>query len=251
MTNFVSKRAALLAAGVAALGLSLTACGSGGSTASAGAAGAPAAGSSVAAAAGSVTSGGGGTAQQTGAQTSGGGRTGSTGSGSTGTKGTGGSASGTAQAGGPGMSAGGGPGNGCTPGQVSVTSADGGAGMGHQGVVLVFRNTSSNGCSLYGYPGVAAVDASGKQVDQAQRTLNGYLGGAQSVTAVQLAPGAQASALLEGDDVPSGNKPCLTYASLLVTPPGTKTSTPLGVTVADCDGLQVHPVVTGASGSAQ
>src|SRR3989442_952190 len=61
---------------------------------------------------------------------------------------------------------------------VSVGAHD--AGSGHRGVVLVFTNTGAQPCRLFGYPGVAGLDAGGAQVAQARRTPNGYLGGLAS-----------------------------------------------------------------------
>ena len=139
---------------------------------------------------------------------------------------------------------------------MSVSLGRSDAGAGHVGTVLVFRNTGTGRCALSGYPGVAGLDANGAQVAQARRTANGYLGGLQSGLTtgpeVPLAPGAAASALVEGTDVPVGSATsCPSYPALLVTPPGTTVSVRL--VLADpfpgCSGLMVHPVVPGLTGS--
>ena len=81
---------------------------------------------------------------------------------------------------------------------------------------------------------MAGLDAGGAQVEQARRTANGYLGGLQSGLTtgpeVMLAPGAVASALVEGTDIPSGTATsCPSYPVLLVTPPGATVSVRLAL----------------------
>jgi hypothetical protein len=134
----------------------------------------------------------------------------------------------------------------CGFSQLAVTATFGGVGLGHEGVLLLFKNTSSVTCSLYGYPGVAGLNAEGVQITQATRTLNGYLGGAgKSAPHVSLEPGATASAIVEGTDIPIGSATsCPTYSSLLVTPPNETQSVAIHISLPGCSGLQVHPVVT-------
>lgn len=140
----------------------------------------------------------------------------------------------------------------CAFSQLDV-SATGNSGAGHIGVVLRFKNTSTETCTLVGYPGVAALNAAGKQVVQAKRTLSEYLGGiptGQRPPVVTLTPGASASALVEGTDVPTGNAhACPTYPKLLVTPPNTRQSVTILMSMPGCSPIEVHPVVSGASGS--
>ncbi len=139
----------------------------------------------------------------------------------------------------------------CRFSQLTVTSGSPHAGLGHVGVVLLFKNVGSETCTLFGYPGVAGLNAQGVQITQAVRTQNGYLGGAgQSVSDVILVPVKTASAIVEGTDVPTGNATtCPTYASLLVTPPNTTQSVKIDVSLPGCSGLQVHPIVPGSTGS--
>lgn len=121
--------------------------------------------------------------------------------------------------------------------------------MGHSGAVLVFTNTSGAACTLYGYPGVAGLNAAGKQIAQAKRTLNGYLGSGYQVRTVRVPAGGRASALVEATSVPSGNATsCPTYTALLVTPPNTTKSMKVDVKLPGCGGLEVHPVVPGTTG---
>ena len=144
----------------------------------------------------------------------------------------------------------------CTSAQLSISLGQTGAGLGHEGGTILFTNTGTTACSLSGYPGVAALSSAGAQVQQAQRTPNGYLGGMETGSTtpplVDLRPGAVASALVEGTDVPEGTATsCPTYPALLVTPPTSTHSTRIALSLPGCSPLQVHPVVSGATGTTQ
>lgn len=137
----------------------------------------------------------------------------------------------------------------CRPEDLGVAAGRSLATSGHVGVTILFRNVSRTGCTLEGYPGVAGLDAQGHQAVQATRSTNGYLGGTYGVRNIMVAPGASASAMVEGTDVPSGMATsCATYPALLVTAPGHTDSHVVHVSVPGCSGLQVHPVVVGTSG---
>ena len=117
--------------------------------------------------------------------------------------------------------------------------------------MLLFRNTGSAACTLTGYPGANLVTSTGHQVP-VPRTPQGFMGGispqAKVDPTVHLAPGQQASAVLEGEDFnPKGGGPCPQYSILLVTPPNTHRSTKFTRAVSLCD-PQIHPVVPGTSG---
>jgi hypothetical protein len=142
----------------------------------------------------------------------------------------------------------------CTFAHLVITVGQTGAGLGHQGVTILFKNQGTSVCSLSGYPGVAALNSTGQQVSQAQRTPSGYLGGMRTGSTtpplVVLRGGVAASALVEGTDVPVGTATsCPTYAALLVTPPTSSRSKRLTVSLPGCSPLQVHPVVGGTTGS--
>ncbi len=142
----------------------------------------------------------------------------------------------------------------CTFAHLSVSVGQVGAGLGHEGVAILFENTGTSTCSLSGYPGVAALDSAGQQVAQAQRTPSGYLGGMQTGSTtppvVLLGPGAVASALVEGTDVPEGvASSCPTYPALLVTPPTSTLSARLTVSLPGCSPIEVHPIVSGSTGT--
>jgi Protein of unknown function (DUF4232) len=141
----------------------------------------------------------------------------------------------------------------CTNEQLTTRAGRSGVAMGNVGQTFVFTNVSTSACTLYGYPGVAGLDGVGRQIVQATRTPNGYIGGLSSSDApapiVALAPGQAASALVEGDDNQFGSMPCVQLSGLLVTAPNTTRSVDLPGAFSDCDGLQIHPVVPGTSGT--
>jgi hypothetical protein len=142
----------------------------------------------------------------------------------------------------------------CTGDQLAATLGRSGVGLGHVGQTIVFTNVSTSACTLYGYPGVAGLDGAGRQIVQATRTPSGYLGGLWNTPngpppTVALAPGEVASALVEGLDDQVGSMPCVQLSGLLVTAPNTTRSVEFPSAPSDCDGLEVHPVVPGTSGT--
>jgi hypothetical protein len=144
----------------------------------------------------------------------------------------------------------------CRNGQISVTGAFGGAALGHEGQILLFTNTSQSTCILGGYPGVAGLGAQGNQVVQAERSLNGYLGGlnngATTPPIVVVTPGQSISALVEGTDVPvAPATSCPSYPAPLVTPPNLTVSVRVPLGLFECSPIQIHPVVPGSSGRVQ
>ena len=149
----------------------------------------------------------------------------------------------------------------CKNGQIAATVLCGGAAAGSIGQVIGFVNVSKVACTLTGYPGVAGLDAQGRQVIQAQRQLMGMVGGlvngANTPPTVILRPGQSASALVEGSDNPVGTATsCIYYPSLLVTPPNLTGSMKVTQTLPGssipgfpgCSGIRVDPVVPGIAG---
>jgi hypothetical protein len=154
----------------------------------------------------------------------------------------------------------------CANNQLRTSALHYGAAGGAVSEVVAFTNTGSGPCSLTGYPGVAALNDRGLQVEQARRQLHAMLGGQFAGTQVQtvpLEPGQLASATVEGSDVPAGAgaSGCPAYfPSLLVTAPNATTSVTLtsvgmqGLDFAEhgfpgCSPLVVTPVVPGTTGS--
>jgi hypothetical protein len=114
-------------------------------------------------------------------------------------------------------------------------------------VLLIFENSSTRTCVLYGYPGADALNASGQTVAHAARSLTGYIGGNYAALHnVSLAPGASASTYVEGD-IGDGGAECSSGTSMVVTPPNLFHSTPVSLSPYVC-GFTIHPVVAGTSG---
>jgi hypothetical protein len=138
----------------------------------------------------------------------------------------------------------------CGSGQLRVSYTDNAqikqgalAGMSKTDNVVTFRNTGRSTCVLEGFPGVAALDKHGRQIEQAARTTS-VAPGDSKVRPVYLKPGGVASALVAADTA-SCNLP--TYVpGLLVTAPGTYRSVRLGPAGYMClHSLTVSPVVPG------
>jgi hypothetical protein len=100
--------------------------------------------------------------------------------------------------------------------RASVGRVDPGAGQ--RNFPLVLTNTSSRTCTLYGYPGAAFVDASGRQVGADPRRAPG------SPKTVTLAPGRSAWAGLSFASPEVSGARAVTPAALLVTPPDERDS---------------------------
>ena len=149
----------------------------------------------------------------------------------------------------------------CQTGELQIVALRGLAGMGQRSEVMSFRNVSRASCTLHGYPLVVALGANGSPGATARPTLNGYGGGiasgATGLPSVILEPGQSASATIGGEGIPSGSETsCPSYASFLVTPPGSTRSIPVASwggpapgPFPGCQSIIVTPIVPGASGS--
>jgi hypothetical protein len=132
----------------------------------------------------------------------------------------------------------------CTAAQLKITYTnnaqinDGALdGMSHADHVVMLTNQGSASCRTGGYPGVAALDSAGRQIQHAVRS-------ADTGTVVTLAPGAMASAMVSANTA-SCAKPTQ-VAGLLVTAPNQRTSTRLGPAGMLClNSLQVGTLKPG------
>jgi hypothetical protein len=100
--------------------------------------------------------------------------------------------------------------------RASVGKNDPGAGQENFPVVLT--NRSGRTCTVYGYPGAAFVNASGKQVGPDPKRSSG------KATTVALAPGASAWAGLTFSNPLVSGAHSTTPAAILITPPDETTS---------------------------
>jgi hypothetical protein len=136
----------------------------------------------------------------------------------------------------------------CTNAALAVSHSHTGSGLGHSSFVVLFKNTSARTCTLHGYPGLDALNASGHAVAHATRTLNGYMGGAHSVATITVAPGHYASATSEWLNFnPVSNGACTFSRSVATTAANTTRTVRLAASVSICR-LQIHPTVAGTSG---
>ena len=122
----------------------------------------------------------------------------------------------------------------------------------HVVFVVTARNASHQACVTQGYPGVALLDAQGHQIEQATRTREGFMGGLRNGAPprIVLHPGQRASARIEGFTIDEATqKACPQSPAILFTLPDNRDSTRLRVSFPACKGVQVHPMLPGATGS--
>jgi len=138
----------------------------------------------------------------------------------------------------------------CGNASLVVSASQDDSGMGHGSFVLRFRNKTTHACTLFGYPGLDALNASGGVMKHARRTLNGYAGGTtHGLQTIRVAPGRYASASVEWHNFNfSTGGSCRFSHSVAATPPNTSHTVQLARSVSVC-GLLVHPTVSGRSGS--
>lgn len=120
--------------------------------------------------------------------------------------------------------------------------------IGYHVLRLIFTNTSNTSCTITGYPGAAIVDETGKQVQQAKRTVGGPVAGTvEKVGTIPVAPGRSVFAYLEGKSTKeqgAAQAGCdnASYPKILITPPNTKIAVPFTVGWPLCYAFNVHPV---------
>lgn len=141
----------------------------------------------------------------------------------------------------------------CRTGDLSVALGGRGGAAGSAYAPLVFTNTSSATCSLYGYPGVSYVaPSSGKQVGAAASRNP-----AHAATTVTLAPGQSAASLVQmanAANYPAARCSSTPVSGLRVYPPGQKTAAFVAFASSqsacstDVDQLSVAAVTAGTTG---
>lgn len=137
----------------------------------------------------------------------------------------------------------------CGNSALVVTHTPSEGATGHGAFVLLFRNQSKHTCSIYGYPGLDALNAKGHVLAHARRTLRGFAGGASAERTIVVRPGRFASATVEWLNFnPHTAGPCTFSKSIATTPANTTHTVHFPVSVSICQ-LQVHPTVGGTSGN--
>ncbi|MFC8427829.1 DUF4232 domain-containing protein [Streptomyces sp. NPDC057253] len=101
----------------------------------------------------------------------------------------------------------------CHTSELSASVGRNNPGAGQENFPVVLTNESSRTCTLYGYPGTAFVDASGKQLGPDPQRSSG------DAETVRLAPGSSAWAGLSFANPEVSGAATATPAALVVTPP--------------------------------
>lgn len=138
----------------------------------------------------------------------------------------------------------------CGNNSLAVTGTATQGAMGHGNFVVLFRNKTQHTCSLYGYPGLDALNKSGAVIKHAKRTLTGFTGGStKGLQTITVKPGKYASADVEWMNFnPKTGGSCTFSHSVATTPANTSDTVHLKRSVSVCE-LQVHPTVAGKTGN--
>lgn len=152
----------------------------------------------------------------------------------------------------------------CANDQIGIGALRFGQAGGSASEVITFKNVGAAPCSLTGFPGVAVLNQSGEQVEQAARLRVAMMGGqfdGIELASVDLDPGQEASATVEGSDTPFGPETvCPYYPAFLITAPGQTRAVTLSAVgeqgrgftntgFPGCSRIVVTPVVPGDTGS--
>ncbi|HEY3941003.1 MAG TPA: DUF4232 domain-containing protein [Acidimicrobiales bacterium] len=134
---------------------------------------------------------------------------------------------------------------GCQVAQLDVVPQEGSGAAGTIELSVELTNHSTTSCSLFGYPGMQLLDASGNDLPTDVIRGGGppfpVAAANQGPTTVVLGAGQSAAFSLSYSDVPVGGETsCPTSAHALVTPPGDLTSATVALTIAPCGGGTVH-----------
>jgi len=139
----------------------------------------------------------------------------------------------------------------CGNSSLAVTHTPSNGATGHGAFTLLFRNKTSQTCTIFGYPGLDALSSTGHVLAHAKRTLHGFAGGPSSEYTVTVAPGKYANAIVEWMNFnPVTSGACTFSKNVAATPANTSATVRLAVSVSVCD-LQVHPTTGGTNGNNQ
>jgi hypothetical protein len=137
----------------------------------------------------------------------------------------------------------------CTSADLQATEKQGDAGVGNRSTVYVLTNAVQDPCRLYGYPGMAFVDAAGTTLRDTVARGSAYLFTDPGPAAVVLQPAESASFSL-GWSVANGAV-CATSATVEITPPNDTGHLTIPSQVVVCPGrpLTVSAVAPRAHGA--
>ncbi|MCW5316603.1 DUF4232 domain-containing protein [Nostoc sp. KVJ3] len=133
----------------------------------------------------------------------------------------------------------------CETSQLSVRRVSQDAGVGNVGLTYAFTNNSSSPCTLYGYPGLALLDAKGQPLEGVKviRSKDTYFSSKQPRQEVTLAPGKQASFQVAYNHISSPQDNCPISSKIEITPPNAYQHLTLTEEIKPCTGkVRVTPV---------
>lgn len=142
----------------------------------------------------------------------------------------------------------------CQPSQVQVTPGMSSGAAGTIELVVTIADTSSQPCTLEGYPGMQLYNSAGQPIPTTVvRGMATFLTPAanQPPTLQTLGPSKTASFSLQYEDVPVGNETsCPTSATADITPPNDTSTVSLALEIAPCNNGTVHvsPVYSSTGG---
>jgi hypothetical protein len=132
----------------------------------------------------------------------------------------------------------------CTVSQLSVRQTSSNGAAGSIGLTYAFTNISGSTCSLFGYPGMLMLNASGKPLPTTVVRAPSVVVPAVSEHTVVLAPNAIASFYAGYSDVSASS--CPQASRLEVTPPNAYDHLVISTSIAPCRGrINVSPVFAG------
>ncbi|MEH1898581.1 DUF4232 domain-containing protein [Nostoc sp.] len=133
----------------------------------------------------------------------------------------------------------------CETNQLSVRRVSEDAGVGNVALTYAFTNNASSPCTLYGYPGLALLDAKGQPLEGVKviRSKDTYFSSKQPRQQVTLAPGKQASFQLAYNHISSPQQNCPISSKIEITPPNAYQHLTVTQEIKPCTGkVRVTPV---------
>ena len=138
----------------------------------------------------------------------------------------------------------------CVAADLALSYLGGQGATGHGELGFALRNTSSQPCHTYGYPGVLFLSKSGQGLTTATtRTTHDFFGTAP-LTAITLAPGETASFRLGVTHGAASSAGCVTAAGLQVIPPDDTATLKTSISdggAFECGTATVSPLEPGTS----
>ncbi|MEH2213472.1 MAG: DUF4232 domain-containing protein [Nostoc sp.] len=133
----------------------------------------------------------------------------------------------------------------CETSQLSVRRVSEDAGVGNVAITYAFTNNASSPCTLYGYPGLALLDAKDRPLQGIKviRSKDTYFSSKQPRQQVTLAPGKQASFQIAYNHISSPDQNCPMSSKIQITPPNAYEHFTLTEQIKPCTGkVRVTPV---------